>query len=238
MRKSPSPKQSRHLSSRPTPEKIALFRTLPLLTTGQVACLFDISHRTIAKWADAKVIPCERLPLTSSNKPTALDQYGSDRRFRRTDVLRFARKNGLSMAYPLVEPSAMLYRPNSELVNVLRDEMRGIGVVLVAHTLTEAALLLERQLPRAVIVDQAMCKPDEATELGRLIAAKEQPWFQLIEAALLLTNKLTDSQVVCWQEAGYKQVFHGEKLAPVLDWVQQLISPVREMSILAELPAD
>jgi len=128
-------------------------RRKPVYTTGDVATMCHVAHRTVNKWADKGLIRHYKIPGD-----------GGDRRYLHADVVDFMRRNGI----PLDGPAAnMMVRvlvcmgpcEKRDAIGGAMPESEGFAVRFASNAY-EAGRETSSFLPRVVVVDMNLGRLD------------------------------------------------------------------------------
>jgi hypothetical protein len=139
------------------------------LTTTDLAKVFGVSPRSIAKWSDRGHLPCVRLPTRKA-----------ERRFTVADVVAFARKHGRHDVAEAIGPRTAILA-----VGMLASDADALGgklgqYVELAPNLFLAGLQLARNPYRTVIVDEAIGRLD-VEAIGRaMLLYDDRPRLALL----------------------------------------------------------
>ncbi|MEM6960656.1 MAG: response regulator [Myxococcota bacterium] len=121
------------------------------LTTGQAALLCGVDRRTVARWADAGIVPSFR---------TA----GGRRRIARADIVAFMRKSGIPVPPEVATqdpeaPRIAVCDSNGKLTSTLPTAIRAVcprAVVRSANDAFSAGVLVASFAPDVVFLDLIM----------------------------------------------------------------------------------
>lgn len=132
-----------------------------LLTTGQVAKALGVAPATVARWYDLGKLAGHTLPAGTTKKPRG------ERRFRRSDVIAFARQHGLPLAldgYDSPDPGGVLVACSQD-AGVLGALARfGELIVHPATCAADVGFQAARLLPEMVLLDLVVLSRWEALE--------------------------------------------------------------------------
>ncbi len=96
------------------------------IPTREVASMLGVTETTVKRWADDGILPCVRTP-------------GGHRKFRLTDIVRFAEEHGLTVAGSTLPPMSAAQLEQFRAGVVLKDHQR------IAEVFREEALQADRE---------------------------------------------------------------------------------------------
>jgi excisionase family DNA binding protein len=100
--------------------------TQTAIPTREVATMLGVTETTVKRWADEGILPCVRTP-------------GGHRKFRLTDIVRFAEENGLTVAGTAPPPMSAAQMEQLRAGVALKDHQR------IAAVFKEEALQADRE---------------------------------------------------------------------------------------------
>jgi len=154
-----------------------------LISTKEVAAMFNVAETTIKRWADESVLPCVRTP-------------GGHRKFPLKEIMHFAEANGYALAGtkpPPMTPTQMKhveFGVYSRTYERIAEVFRGQALQADRDGILRLFLYLYRhQIPLAVIIDEvvrpAFRSIGERWETGEIEIAREHAASQATMESLV-----------------------------------------------------
>jgi hypothetical protein len=133
-------------------KKLDKIREAEVLTTGDIAKLFHVAPRTVAKWVDAGLLKCHYMPKVTRLQGSTPGR-GQDRRIPRAEVIRFAKERGIAIPSLCAKRLILVASSYREATSTLAQELGGDWEVGVCKDIPQLARVMMHSEPEAILVD-------------------------------------------------------------------------------------
>jgi hypothetical protein len=133
-------------------KRLDKIREAQVLTTGDIAKLFHVAPRTVAKWVDAGLLKCHYMPKVTRLQGNTPGR-GQDRRIPRAEVIRFAKERGIAIPSLCEKRLILVSSSYREATHSLSQELGEDWEVGVCKDISQLARVMMSSEPEAIFVD-------------------------------------------------------------------------------------